>query len=705
VAGKLGSLLIEIGADVQGLRRDMDRAVSTVDQSAKRINGIIDGATTALAGLGVALVGVGFTAFIKGAIDAADAASKTATKIGITTEEYTKLAYAAKLADVAEGELQAGLNKFAQTLDKASRGVKAQREALQRLGVTNFTDFNAALGQAADTIQKLGQSSKSIALLRDAFGRGGAGFANLFRDGAAGLREAGDEAERFGLVLSTKAGRDAEEFNDNLTRISESLRGLGVQAVGPALEGLNAIIAKFKEGYEEGGKFEGMFRGLREAFDQLNGDPTERMIESITGRIESLQGRLAKLRGETAIGKFDKFWNDLLGKDAAVAGQILKVQLEIVALTDQLKALQDVAKANDEANNRRNAPPKKPSPGGTEEPPDPETAARLSAQAKYLDGLREEIALRGQTSRLAKVEADLAFGAGKNFDEATKKTALALAGILKVREDERRAAEQSAAVEKYIAGLVEKRQKLQADAEREFAEKRAAALERLRTPVEKYIATIQELRGLNLPQDKFLEGIKQARDELEATQSKLDETKDTARDLGLVFQSAFEDAIVAGNGFRDVLKGILQDILRLAIRKMFTEPLVEGIGGFLKGIMGGEGGGGGGGLIESGLNWLKGLAGFANGGSFTVGGSGGTDSQLVAFRATPGERVTVSNGNGGMGQAIVIVNNNVPGATASQSQSSDGTVTIDLTVEDSFGRLANRGRLKPFGVAPPLVSR
>lgn len=704
MAGKLGSLLIEIGADVQGLRRDMDRAVSTVDQSAKRINGIIDGATTALAGLGVALVGVGFTAFIKGAIDAADAASKTATKIGITTEEYTRLAYAAKLADVSEQELQAGLNKFAQTLDKASQGVKAQREALQRLGVTNFKDFNVALGQAADTIERLGQSPKAIALLRDAFGRGGAGFANLFRDGAAGMREAGDEAERFGLVLSTKAGRAAEDFNDNLTRLQELLRGLGVQAVGPALEGLNAIVAKFKEGYEEGGKFESLFRGLREAFDQLNGDPTERMIESITDRIASLKERLAALRGETTAGKFNKFWNDLLGKDSAVAGQILKVQLEIVALTDKLKALQDIAKANDEANNRANQPKKKPAPGGTDEPPDPETAARLKAQETYLNGLREEIALRGQTSRLAKVEADLAFGAGKNFDETTRKTALALAGILKTREDEKELVEGTAEVEKYLAGIVADRQKMEEAAAREFADKRAAALERLRTPVEKYIATIQELRTLDLPQDKFLEGIKQARDELEATQSKLDETKDTARDLGLVFQSAFEDAIVAGNGFRDVLKGILQDILRLAIRKMFTEPLVEGIGGFLKGIMGGEGGGGGG-LIESGLNWLKGLAGFANGGSFTVGGSGGTDSQLVAFRATPGERVTVSNGDSGMGRAIVIVNNNVPGATASQSQSSDGTVTIDLTVEDSVGRLANRGRLKPYGVAPPLVNR
>lgn len=36
-----------------------------------------------------------------------------------------------------------------------------------------------------------------------------------------------------------------------------------------------------------------------------------------------------------------------------------------------------------------------------------------------------------------------------------------------------------------------------------------------------------------------------------------------------------------------------------------------------------------------------GVPGFATGGSFLVGGSGGTDSQMVTFRATPGERVTI----------------------------------------------------------------
>jgi tape measure domain-containing protein len=49
------------------------------------------------------------------------------------------------------------------------------------------------------------------------------------------------------------------------------------------------------------------------------------------------------------------------------------------------------------------------------------------------------------------------------------------------------------------------------------------------------------------------------------------------------------------------------------------------------------------------------LLGFAQGGSFTVAGNGGTDSQVVAFRATPGERVSIETprqqGGGGGGAA------------------------------------------------------
>ena len=59
----------------------------------------------------------------------------------------------------------------------------------------------------------------------------------------------------------------------------------------------------------------------------------------------------------------------------------------------------------------------------------------------------------------------------------------------------------------------------------------------------------------------------------------------------------------------------------------------------------------------AGLGRALGLPGFATGGDFTVRGAGGTDSQVVAFRATPGERVSIRTpgqvASGGGGDQVV----------------------------------------------------
>lgn len=119
------------------------------------------------------------------------------------------------------------------------------------------------------------------------------------------------------------------------------------------------------------------------------------------------------------------------------------------------------------------------------------------------------------------------------------------------------------------------------------------------------------------------EGEEAVREAMDKTNSAVKEANDFARDLGLSFSSAFEDAVVGGKKFSDVLKGLGTDIARIITRKSITEPLGNAATSLL-------------GKID-----FRSLFGFASGGAFTVGGSGGTDSQLVAFKATPGEEVSV----------------------------------------------------------------
>jgi hypothetical protein len=69
--------------------------------------------------------------------------------------------------------------------------------------------------------------------------------------------------------------------------------------------------------------------------------------------------------------------------------------------------------------------------------------------------------------------------------------------------------------------------------------------------------------------------------------------------------------------------------------------------------------------VVSGMPGMMSLVpGFATGGDFTVGGGGGIDSQMVAFRATPGERVMVRT----------------PAAAGAASAGAQGPPTVNMTV-------------------------
>jgi len=95
--------------------------------------------------------------------------------------------------------------------------------------------------------------------------------------------------------------------------------------------------------------------------------------------------------------------------------------------------------------------------------------------------------------------------------------------------------------------------------------------------------------------------------------------------------------------------GQLRDNFSNMVNDMVTKWVGSQITNLFMSLVGGVGGG----LMSSFLPT------FANGGSFTVGGKSGTDSNLVAFRATKGETVSVNRQgeSGGGGGAGVVINN------------------------------------------------
>jgi len=160
----------------------------------------------------------------------------------------------------------------------------------------------------------------------------------------------------------------------------------------------------------------------------------------------------------------------------------------------------------------------------------------------------------------------------------------------------------------------------------------ARIFEATRTPLESYSAQIGRLNHLlaagAINQDTYNRAVIQAQDALDQSAR--------AGDAAAKSMDSAKDAL--GSGFAGILDGLLsktlswKDALMQAGRALF---------GFLNQMNVSKGGSGilGGGFLQG---LLGGLIGFRNGGSFDVGGSGGIDSQLVAFKASPNERVSVT---------------------------------------------------------------
>lgn len=152
-----------------------------------------------------------------------------------------------------------------------------------------------------------------------------------------------------------------------------------------------------------------------------------------------------------------------------------------------------------------------------------------------------------------------------------------------------------------------------------------------------------------------------------------------------VMQGA-EDAIVdfvkTGKvDFNDMITSMIADIARLAAQQYITKPLTNLLNSVVGSLFGGSSG------SFLGIGGGAATPAYATGGSFTVGGSGGVDSQLVQLRASPGERVNVSRsgqasegGSSGVTNVFNITTPDVKGFKASETQ-----------IAARMARLANRG--------------
>jgi hypothetical protein len=693
----IGNLVADLSANSAAFGRDMGAASRDLRSNTARMNrslGALDRgfasirASVAATARGVfsvrgAVAGLaaagGLVYAGRQALSTADDMAKLADQTGFAVERVSALQYQASQTG-ALSSFESGLRTFAQTTGNLANDTGRLYSFLMRYdaalvdSLKNADSQEERLRLVADAIRDETDAAERGALARAAFGGAGAQLVNTWRTGSAGIDEFTRRAEHHNLVLGEEGARAAERLNDELDTMTRSMQMQWTIAVTDhadevlklaqswqqvkiwALEAAAGVARYFDrvrtwmnggDGLDAGQgdamraiaervRAGGMTRGeLRDQLrDAIGGDNTTRTLQSLgmTGNTPGSRDVLTGSLLEVGSGALDTDFIAELLEDWSHGYDMIEDHATDLAEEIRAARAEVVAAATGEGED------------------DPVSRAGSGAgSSDSLGGLLDQVA------------ADL---------EARRETiAAAGRGVF----DATRTAAESYRIElERITDL--ERQGAFADAGgADTAERgRVQALLDMASATDDLGAAYKEVRRLwseGLISDATLSS---AREGLQALQGDAVTLMDDIRDAGdnvllnaqsevLAFAESFQSA---GDTIRGVLRGIAREALSLSLQRMVFSPLRGFMNSFLDNLsLPGLGGGS-----------SKVIPKFQRGGDFTVGGSGGVDSQLVMFKGTPGESVSVRP-SGAAGRRY----DGLGGAMAASTVVVKQTLNLDLT--------------------------
>lgn len=303
---------------------------SGAKKSVDDVGGSMSSLRSLLIGAAGALSGGMIAGFLKQTINLQDEMSKAAQKAGVTTEQFSGMSYAAKLADVSTEQLTKAYAKLGATLADGQDGQRQAVELFQRLKLDpkNIKDADALLLALAERFAAMPDGARKTSLAIDVLGeRLGPGLIPFLNAGRGGIEELRKEAERLGVVISTEQGKQAEEFNDNLTKLGVAARGAANEIIKALLPALSSASEYFVKATKDAGLFKGTLISIGALMAKAIGvDETGR----VASRINALNYQAALLKG-TLAGVEKELQRDPTNEAAQRKFRDLSEQMRIVA--------------------------------------------------------------------------------------------------------------------------------------------------------------------------------------------------------------------------------------------------------------------------------------------------------------------------------------------------------------------------------------
>lgn len=615
---------VKIAAQVTG-QQAVDQLRGSLGQLNKTTD-VIRGGVTRLSGAVTALA----TAFAAGAginyfrelLNAADDLRDLSQKVGIGVEALSKLDTAAKLNGSSLESLSGGLKKFSVGVSEATRDGGKAGSAFAALGINiknargELRPTEELLFDVADRFQTLRDGPDKAAIAVRLFGKAGADLIPILNQGSEELR-------KYGLNFTQDFADRADQFNDSLTLLNNTVKNFAIEGLGVLLptiqEIVNAISTITVEGKAATSTFQLIADGLRGVAIVANGfiqglltglDFVVKAATQVLDLVNTIASSLRKtvqLDFSGATAEYEAFFDrankraDEFFKGAAARGKQIQDFTSALAknLGDPEGARRDTAPAESARGQAR-----------------ANTSALDEESTKSLQS-----AAKATQDRIAAIQAETA-ALGKS--EKQKRI------ILELAELERRGIEKNTFLYELYKQQIEAVIEAQ---ERRKEELAANPLEGARVALEAYIKSVNDL----------------------ATQ-----TGNLVTNTLKGLEDAFVDFFTTGTAdWRAFANSIIAEITRIAVRKAIIAPIAGGLTSLF-------------GFADRGIMTPQGpmpLQSYAKGGiadrpQLALFGEGSMNEAFVPL--PDGKRIPVAlQGAGSGGVGSVTVNVSVEGGTQS----------------------------------------
>jgi hypothetical protein len=267
------------GTQAERELQKISQSTASLDSTFKNLAGSLKKAAGAI---GIGFAAAEFVSDIKHVIDSMDEAVKASQKLGLSVESFQEWQFALKLSGVESGSFATAVGKVAQGINDIDEGkLTDATRALRAFGVTAKDTTQSAMDKLVKGFSELSDGPKKTALALEIFGKAGKDLIPMLNSGAAGAAAMRTELAKLGGVFSPESAKQAEQFNDNLTRLSVAASATGRAIAADLLPVLVKLTNQWVENVKQSGFFAGTLNLIWQTITNNVGTAEEKLAALI----------------------------------------------------------------------------------------------------------------------------------------------------------------------------------------------------------------------------------------------------------------------------------------------------------------------------------------------------------------------------------------------------------------------------------------